>query len=634
LFQREDFVNIGTDAPLVQLEEAETQTSVEITGGECYHEAVEKPAQAAEGVSTRGLKKMYEGAVMDAMETTEHHMMSMTDFLKDFMSTKLNSQILQFEAKLMDALQQPEASHDDLIAVKAKRAAVLVSALKDVSTRQDLKHIEVKSELSHEEILSSFYDNITTALQPVPKHDSSRDLEEALQEGDEDIDKEDAENWTEGHESKRVKKRVVKTTSVVEFKLGKNRITQKLVTAKLPSIAPAQGLMQRVLSTPVHRLKNVMVKRMLLKTVGLLYEELILHLTDIDSGKVPDFKTFVYESLKHRYGLNKVAETKFTQVLSSCIKFKSSARIRNFSRFLGLYEPFDNDDLEMYLKTLETVQRVAGKDWHPAYHDEEVMIPMNLATEAISAINYEDLPLGSAEQLRKRLEETKTTDSKGKAVQLEFLLMSLVEQRLNLKAESARFAKIVFDAADVRPRQINGDGCISLPELEFLLKCIGSKTFKRSEVRRIFRENADVTLTSVEGSSALTYENFASTSKKYQLFSNEAKNHFLGVTSTHSVVSQLNAIKSNLDYNLRQIERRYAQGPTLAGEEIRIASRLDVLRHKILSKDAPEMLLLAYKLIDYESKLVAVDAELERVMPVLGAIAAPAGQTESPRSLG
>lgn len=167
-----------------------------------------------------------------------------------------------------------------------------------------------------------------------------------------------------------------------------------------------------------------------------------------------------------------------------------------------------------------------------------------------------------------------------------------------------------------------------------MLKCITTRPFEDEEVEQIFKENADITLTNANGKfTALTYENFAVTSRKHQMFSVEATNRFMGVESAASVQNQLTAIKANLDYNIAQLEWRYSLGPNFSANEDEIVSRLEALKEKIEANENPEMLLLAYKLTSFESKQVAVDAEVELLLPTLKAITIPIELPKSPRRL-
>jgi Ca2+-binding EF-hand superfamily protein len=627
---------------LVEVTDVEAQTQLKYCGGECQAEAAE-PKKESQPLSplVRGLLKK---SVKDVLKTTETHMVSMTDFLKDILTIKLKSELLNFETQLMDTLQQPEASSPVNMHVLTKKAAELMNELKKVRTTQKMQIIEVTTETNQDEILNSFYDAITKVLERIPKHtktaspfirvEEQEDKEESEEDEDEEEDREDEEEDREDgpgqeHVQAGSKKQRPSNTTFSEFKLGRNRIAGKISSLKdLQHSITSHGLMQKVLNTPVHKLKNVMIKKMLLKLIGSLYEE---KLRDANPFKLNDMRTFVYNSLKNKYGLDKVAETKFRQIVSSCIKFKSVFRIKNFGRFFGLYEPFERDDLETYLRTLDSVQKLLGRDWHPAYQEEVVWVPLASAVEAVAAASFDNLPQSYMEHIKLRLEDMKSFDMKTKAynVQLELFLMVVVDSRNCFKVSAENFTRAIFDAAD-----INGDGYISTDELNFVLKCIAMRPFEDQEVRRIFKENADITLTNSEGEfKALTFENFALVSRKYQMFSTESRDRFLGVTSALGVTSQLEDIQANLKANISQMEWRHTLSPQYEVNEAEISSRLKSLKKKILLNDNPEMLLLAYRFNDFESKLVAVDFEIESLLPTLKAISIPFVFPKSPRRL-
>lgn len=466
LFLKEDFHNIGIDAPFIEIEDSETQTMIEYVAGGVYADSVEpKPIEVNKTSSSLNLKKLLEGSVLEAMETTENHLMSMTDFLKDIMAIKLKDEILKFEHLLLETLQEPENPQENLLEVKAQRTAALLNSLKNVKPMQNLRLMEVKSEQNQENILTSFYDSITKVLLGIPNKSQSTDNLESAREEDEEgeegeeggpLTEENEEDPNDTNEVKApYKRRIGKTTSTLEFKLGRSRFAQKLVSIRaFQSSTSAQGLMQKVMNTPVPKLKNVMIKKMLLKTIGNLYDERISNTKDIDSSKQSELRTFVYDSLKQKYGLSKVAETKFTQLLSSCMKFKSIGRIYNFGRFMGLYDPFEKEDLELYLKTRDILQKLIGKDWHPIYHEEVIWIPLTAAIDTLQNSAYESFSQSSLDYLRGKLEEMKFYDAKAKShnLQLENFLMLIVNFKRDLKQKAESFTRIVFDAADVRSR--------------------------------------------------------------------------------------------------------------------------------------------------------------------------------------
>ena len=61
---------------------------------------------------------------------------------------------------------------------------------------------------------------------------------------------------------------------------------------------------------------------------------------------------FVYDYLQQRYGLKKVADKKFHQVICSTLKNQDrSPRIRLFGRFLELYDNLSTKDFKLYVDT-------------------------------------------------------------------------------------------------------------------------------------------------------------------------------------------------------------------------------------------------------------------------------------------
>lgn len=65
---------------------------------------------------------------------------------------------------------------------------------------------------------------------------------------------------------------------------------------------------------------------------------------------------WVYEFLHTRYGMQTMANKKFSQIIGSCLKYKDkNPRFRLFGRFLQLYEPLGDQDLKLYIDVVHNM---------------------------------------------------------------------------------------------------------------------------------------------------------------------------------------------------------------------------------------------------------------------------------------
>lgn len=92
---------------------------------------------------------------------------------------------------------------------------------------------------------------------------------------------------------------------------------------------------RRVTNIPVHKLRKIMFKKMLLKLISSFYESVIIE--EINE----EFSIYVYKKLVKKFIMIKAADNRYEYMLNSCIKYKYIPRVRLFGRLLQLYQPFD-----------------------------------------------------------------------------------------------------------------------------------------------------------------------------------------------------------------------------------------------------------------------------------------------------
>jgi len=67
-----------------------------------------------------------------------------------------------------------------------------------------------------------------------------------------------------------------------------------------------------------------------------------------------------YENLNQKYGLKKVTDNKFSQILESCYFYQSNSKIKLFSKFVKLIEPLETEDFLFYIKCLKFLDDKMG----------------------------------------------------------------------------------------------------------------------------------------------------------------------------------------------------------------------------------------------------------------------------------
>ena len=106
--------------------------------------------------------------------------------------------------------------------------------------------------------------------------------------------------------------------------------------------------------------------KQLLKTINNAYNSLI----NIFKNDLSDFKNaftlkqgcvqFVYEGFMRSCGIKNMAEKKFAQTMSACVKYRQKIeRVKLFGRFLGLYDPLDKESFKFYMIALNYLINVS-----------------------------------------------------------------------------------------------------------------------------------------------------------------------------------------------------------------------------------------------------------------------------------
>ena len=97
-----------------------------------------------------------------------------------------------------------------------------------------------------------------------------------------------------------------KVTEFQEFKLGKQR--QAKVVVQKEKHHPSSAIVAKVKTFHPSKLKNIMLKKMLLKFITSIYQERMTTTKDLESQRSIDIAQFIYDSNMKRYGLKRVCE--------------------------------------------------------------------------------------------------------------------------------------------------------------------------------------------------------------------------------------------------------------------------------------------------------------------------------------
>lgn len=217
--------------------------------------------------------------------------------------------------------------------------------------------------------------------------------------------------------------------------------TEKKETRDLISL-----ITQKVLQTPAHKLKSIVFKRMLMKLITSFYEAKQKKITEGDRKQ--NMTQIVTEMLYNKYGMPKVVENKYVQLLSSCIKYKSIKRVHNFGKFLRLYDNFNLEDLNFYMDSV-----TAMKQTHFSENGEELKIHFDKALDWCKNFLPSFLPSADRQKIKVFIENYKQVDpvTRVPTVEVDALLECCIEIIHRNRIENADFLMSIYEAGDVFP---------------------------------------------------------------------------------------------------------------------------------------------------------------------------------------
>ena len=368
-------------------------------------------------------------------------------------------------------------------------------------------------------------------------------------------------------------------------------------------------VLQTISTTPSYRLKNVMFKKMLLKLVLLCYEEKFK-----DKSTCDVFCDFVYSVLAKKYMMKKAAESKYHHLLASCVKYKSISRVRVFARFLGLYDAFDNDDLIFYMECFEFLQNSPSGVFLPVQDFIEVIyVPYIRCIECIKY--YEKiLPKKGVAVLRLKLDKMRRLDKANRlgVVDIDEFLEQMVETYNEFNKSTKDFLKSAYEAAD-----LNDDGYLQYKEFELLLRFVSQIDFNLKTSFDLFEEYCENFLSEDdEEIKAISFENLCQMNRIHSIFTVGSIRNLTEVSTVEEAIAKLEPIKSCLDEILSEFMWRFSESSLWEDHIEELQSLLDSIKDKIENKEFPEMALLAYKLMDLDSKRTVVQDRLNELLPI------------------
>ena len=370
----------------------------------------------------------------------------------------------------------------------------------------------------------------------------------------------------------------------------------------------ASNTLRKVSLTPMHRLRNVMFKKMLLKLIMYFYEERMK-----ERNVQETFCDFIFGVLLKKYIMKKAAESKYHHLLASCVKYKSIIRVRVFGRFLGLYDEFDSGDLTFYIECMQFLQSSpSGIFNNPTENIESILVPYVRCVECIKFFE-KLLPKNEIPAIRGNLERMKREDKQNKqgVVDIDEFLEQLMESHNDHNKSTRHFMDCIYSAGD-----LNDDGYLQYKEFELLMRFLSQISFSENIVKRIFDEYAETFLSEEdEEVKAISFENLCQLNLSHKLFTAAAIKRITGVNNGEEALVALEKLEERVEDTIAGIYWRFSESQVWDEHMDELSSLLKIVKEKIYSRRNPEKTYLAFCLINLESKRLIVEERLKELLP-------------------
>lgn len=121
---------------------------------------------------------------------------------------------------------------------------------------------------------------------------------------------------------------------------------------------PGQKMLGLVIQSidNIYNVQPSLTIKSLIKTINSVYSEKLSMCRDSQNYKKYEASMIMYDFLINMYGLKTVAESKFKQAIVSTYFYKNkNARVRNFSKFLGIDSDYVAEDWNFFLGAFENI---------------------------------------------------------------------------------------------------------------------------------------------------------------------------------------------------------------------------------------------------------------------------------------
>eukprot|EP00347_Sterkiella_histriomuscorum_P022910 403336695 len=358
------------------------------------------------------------------------------------------------------------------------------------------------------------------------------------------------------------------------------------------------------------KIKNIMPKTLLLKTITQTYLDLIeLHSTQ----RMPPIIPYIYDQMMHKYGIKKIGYDKFIQLLGTTVKMAPQClRISLFGRLLRIVKPnYDTSDIKIYIEVAAYLHQLnIGVKIDNIEGDDQHFTPLVRAQECLRFHFESKIPIDEWAELKKRLEGIRRADPKSVnkmgIVEVDEFIDLVLNQYHRLETLAAEKVNQLFLATD-----FNGNAFISCDEFITSYRNVVQDNWGKEYGILLFQDYMEEVYDKENNCSlfGISFDSFLKAALEMDILKVKDQNKFLSPLDIDKqfgeLLQQLWKKEKNWKQKLKFLGLDSTNSEWL--ENIEMCSKQ--IKEEILPK---RVLLLRSKLIDEETQNMVADHYLDQ----------------------
>eukprot|EP01016_Furgasonia_blochmanni_P042634 TRINITY_DN5676_c0_g1_i1.p1 TRINITY_DN5676_c0_g1~~TRINITY_DN5676_c0_g1_i1.p1 ORF type:complete len:676 (-),score=89.56 TRINITY_DN5676_c0_g1_i1:157-2184(-) len=392
-------------------------------------------------------------------------------------------------------------------------------------------------------------------------------------------------------------------TVTAAFVLGRTKQINRQFSVNAPV---ANALIQKVAQKK--ETKAFLGIPSLIKMISMIYVEKIKQKRDSQNYMNP-LHVLTYDILLNKYGLAKVAETKYLQFMESCSFFRKNLLIKAFCKFSRIFDPLDTDDFNFYINCFKSFDDSGTGMTILSNLTETLMLSFKTVNEILDSKFKSFFGADKIDHLTNELTRVVRVELNPKGAQrieidLSVVLEALVKLNIDKRNEVKEHVQEVFFAADLDENEI-------IECYEFLTLCrhLEKGKFNQKMYKQLYFSECDLM---IDSEKVMSLNKFAAVSLSQGLFSSEIQDKFATDILQSDSIKTIKDLESEWNTRKRDIKLRLLKAKSYSPILQSFIKKLE--KALFDEKKSRKVVWLGYRLLDEESKRLFITHEVNHLL--------------------